>query len=131
LTEHSAGGIVVHGQQVLLIHDRYGRWTFPKGHVEAGETPEQAAVREVWEETGVRATAGRRLGQIGYALPSGNDKQVAYYYMTYEGGEIRPLEQEVREARWLSFDDAQEHVQRYGYPGYRALLRKAVELSTG
>ncbi len=130
MTEQSAGGIVVRGAEVLMIRDRYGRWTFPKGHIEAGETPREAAVREVQEETGVRANAGERLGQVGYALAGGNDKQVTYYFMRYEGGEVRALQTEIAEACWLGFDEAQEHVQRYGYPGYRVLLRKAMEIQS-
>jgi len=130
MTEQSAGGIVVRGAQVLMIRDRYGRWTFPKGHIEAGETPKEAAVREVLEETGVRATAGERLGQVGYTLSGGNDKQVTYFYMTYESGEIQALQTEIAEACWLGFDEAQDQVQRYGYPGYRVLLRKAKEIES-
>jgi 8-oxo-dGTP pyrophosphatase MutT (NUDIX family) len=128
MTEQSAGGIVVRGDEVLMIRDRYGRWTFPKGHIEQGETPKEAAVREVLEETGVQAVPGERLGQVGYALSGGNDKQVTWFFMTYENGEVRPLQSEIAEARWLGFDQAQEQVQRHGYPGYRALLRKAREI---
>jgi 8-oxo-dGTP pyrophosphatase MutT (NUDIX family) len=52
---HSAGGLVVRGAEILLISTREGkRWQLPKGHLESGETPEQAAVRETREETGVR-----------------------------------------------------------------------------
>lgn len=51
----AAGGVVVDGEgRALMIH-RNGRWDLPKGHIEAGECPEQAALREVFEETGVRA----------------------------------------------------------------------------
>ena len=128
MIEQSAGGIVMRGDEVLMIRDRYGRWTFPKGHIEQGETPREAAVREVLEETGVRANPGVRLGQVGYALSGGNDKQVTYFFMTYEEGELHALQTEIAEARWLRSDEAQEHVQRYGYPGYRSLLRKALEM---
>ena len=130
MTEQSAGGIVVRGDEVLMIRDRYGRWTFPKGHIEAGETAKEAAVREVLEETGVHAAPGERLGQVDYALSGGNDKQVTWFFMTYENGEVHPLQSEIAEARWLGFDQAQEQVQRHGYPGYRALLRKAREIHT-
>ena len=128
MTEQSAGGIVMRGEEVLMIRDRYGRWTFPKGHIEAGETAREAAVREVLEETGVQARPGVRLGQVGYVLPGGNDKQVTYFVMTYEEGELQALQSEIAEARWFRIEDAQEQVQRRGYPGYRTLLRKALEL---
>jgi len=130
MTEQSAGGIVVRGDEVLMIRDRYGRWTFPKGHIEAGETPREAAVREVREETGVQARPGEQLGQVDYTLAGGNDKQVTYFFMTYESGEVKPLHAEVADACWVGFEEAQEHVQRHGYPGYRVLLRKAREIHT-
>lgn len=54
--ELGAGGVVFNAKrEVLLLRDRMGFWVFPKGHPEPGESLEEAAVREVWEETGVRA----------------------------------------------------------------------------
>lgn len=128
MTEQSAGGIVMRGAEVLMIRDRYGRWTFPKGHIEAGETAREAAVREVQEETGVRARPGERVGQVDYVLSGGNEKQVTYFFMTYEDGELHVLQSEIADARWLAIDEAQEQVQRHGYPGYRGLLRRALEI---
>ncbi len=55
--QFSAGGIVIkrsNGTKVLLIKDRFGKWTWPKGHIEKGETSEDAALREITEETGLR-----------------------------------------------------------------------------
>ncbi|MBT9253898.1 MAG: NUDIX domain-containing protein, partial [Brockia lithotrophica] len=64
--EVSAGGIVyrrgARGPEILVIEDRFGRIAYPKGHLEAGETPEQAALREVEEETGIRGTIEGYLG---------------------------------------------------------------------
>ncbi len=57
--QFSAGGIIVKKVEdklkVLLIKDRFGHWTWPKGHIEAGETPEETALREIDEETGLRS----------------------------------------------------------------------------
>jgi 8-oxo-dGTP diphosphatase len=59
----AAGGVVVRDGRVLLVHrDRYDDWSLPKGKLEPGETWEDAALREVWEETGVRCTLGPFLG---------------------------------------------------------------------
>ncbi|MDA8345198.1 MAG: NUDIX domain-containing protein [Thermaerobacter sp.] len=129
MTEESAGGLVVRGQEVLMIRDRFGRWTFPKGHLEPGETARQAAAREVLEETGVRAAISARLGRVEYALPGGNSKKITFYLMRFEGGELAPLHAEISEARWFTFDAAQEQLRAYGYPGYRVMLRRARELS--
>jgi 8-oxo-dGTP pyrophosphatase MutT (NUDIX family) len=129
MTEESAGGLVVRNQEVLMIRDRFGRWTFPKGHLEPGETARQAAVREVLEETGVRASVGARLGRVAYTLASGNSKEITFYVMRFEGGELAPLHSEISEARWFTFEEAQEQLRAYGYPGYRVMLRRARELS--
>lgn len=129
-TELSAGGVVVRDGEVLLIRDRYGRWTFPKGHLEAGETDRQAAAREVREETGLNCRVGPRLGSVNYSLPNGNDKRVAFYLLAYLDGEVRVQEEEVDEARWWSLGEATELLRTKGYPGYRVLLRRAVELSS-
>jgi diadenosine hexaphosphate hydrolase (ATP-forming) len=129
MTEESAGGVVVRDDEVLMIRDRFGRWTFPKGHLEQGETARQAAVREVLEETGVQAAVGARLGRVAYTLPGGSSKEVTFYVMRFEGGDLSPLQAEISEARWFSFDAAQEQLKVHGYPGYRVMLRRARELS--
>ena len=66
-----AAGVVVRGSEVLLRRTADGHWIFPKGHVEPGESPAQAAEREVLEETGVRAVAGRFLGTVAYTRGDG------------------------------------------------------------
>ncbi|HFB39287.1 MAG TPA: NUDIX domain-containing protein, partial [Oceanithermus sp.] len=70
LREHSAGGVLLEDGKVLLIRTRNLKgeevWTFPKGLVEPGESPERAALREVFEETGYEAEILRPLGQVTY-----------------------------------------------------------------
>lgn len=129
-TEQSAGGLVVRNREVLLIRDRYGRWTFPKGHLEEGETERQAALREVREETGIHCRVGPRLGTVHYYLPSGRQKRVTFYLMTYLDGEISALEAEISDARWWELPRAQDLLRTKGYPGYRVLLRRAIEIVT-
>jgi ADP-ribose pyrophosphatase YjhB (NUDIX family) len=70
--EHSAGGVILEDGRVLLIQMRNleGKevWTFPKGHLEAGETPRQAAIREVAEETGFDCEITGELYKAEYAF---------------------------------------------------------------
>jgi len=68
--EVSAGIIVFRGDQVLIIRNRFGEWVLPKGKVEAGETVEEAALREVEEETGIRAVVLGTAGTTSYTYLS-------------------------------------------------------------
>jgi 8-oxo-dGTP diphosphatase len=102
----AAGGIVVRrdadGRRfVAVVHrPRYDDWTFPKGKLQAGETDEQTALREVLEETGLACRLGRGLGTVEYRDSEGRPKVVRYWVMTTDGGSFTPTE-EVDEFRWL------------------------------
>lgn len=102
----AAGGVVwrkVAGGQVeiLLVHrPRYDDWTLPKGKLDPGETHEQAARREVEEETGLRCTPGSELPPTSYRDRRGRPKTVRYWAMTPTAGRFRPND-EVDEVRWL------------------------------
>jgi 8-oxo-dGTP diphosphatase len=102
----AAGGIVVRDGKVLLVHRaKYDDWTFPKGKLEDGETWEQAAVREVEEESGLRCEAGAEVGRTHYLVLQGR-KEVRYYRMSSDG-EAR-ARNEVDEVRWAPLDEARE-----------------------
>jgi 8-oxo-dGTP diphosphatase len=91
---------------VLLVHrPAYGDWSFPKGKLEDGETWEEAAVREVEEETGLRCTIGEELGRTHYIVLRG-PKEVRYYRMTCTD-DPRP-QNEVDEVRWVPLAEARE-----------------------
>jgi 8-oxo-dGTP pyrophosphatase MutT (NUDIX family) len=109
--QHCAGGLVVRDGEVLLISPRAGRWQLPKGHVEPGEAPAQAAVREVREETGVSGRILAPLPTIDYSYASASGtavrKRVDYYLMCYESGsEADSDPREVEQARWWSWEQA-------------------------
>ncbi|MEN6544732.1 MAG: NUDIX domain-containing protein [Armatimonadia bacterium] len=76
ITEITAGGIVFNGERVLVLRSHKGGWVFPKGHVELGETHEQAALREVLEESGVHATIVDQAGTSTFHFYSYLDRAV-------------------------------------------------------
>jgi 8-oxo-dGTP pyrophosphatase MutT (NUDIX family) len=139
--EFSAGGVLVRrlrGAVVFAaIHPqgrKPGTWALPKGLVDEGETPEQAALREVAEETGAR---GRPLGKLGdvrytYTQTWGEDagervfKIVSFYLVRYSAGRLGAIDEEMRrevaEVRWLPLDEAE---RRLSYRGEREMAAKA------
>src|SRR5205814_721947 len=85
----AAGGLVVRDGSVLVVHrPKYDDWAFPKGKLEDGETWEEAALREVEEETGLRCELGEYAGSTHYDVDAGR-KEVRYYRMT-ASGEAQP-----------------------------------------
>jgi 8-oxo-dGTP pyrophosphatase MutT (NUDIX family) len=134
--ETSAGGLVVRtldgASSGALIGrlDRRGRlrWSLPKGHVERGETHEQAAVREVAEETGISGRITARLGSVDYTFVAQGrriHKRVHHYLMIAVGGELSDADIEVTEVAWVPLADL---TSRLAYAGERRLVRRAVEL---
>ena len=103
----AAGGVVVDedGRVVVVHRPNYDDWTLPKGKLDAGETFEEAALREVWEETGLRCALGPELPSVHYEV-RGRPKVVRYWLMSVdEDPDFQPND-EVDELRWLSPDDA-------------------------
>jgi len=134
--EHSAGGVVIrwHGNQtqVAVIRPTLSKaLALPKGHINAGESCEGAAERELWEETGIRGKLVGKLGDIGYRYSFRGrsiSKVVSFFLFVYEGGEINQLEpamrKEVVEALWM---DTRQALAALSYPGERKMLSKALQ----
>ena len=138
--EVSAGGLVIDstGTQGLLIgridhKDTSGKrvlWSLPKGHIEEGETPEQAAIREVAEETGITSSITKSLGVIDFWFMAGGKrihKTVHHFIFTEVSGELTPQITEVDEVS--SFPLA-EIVDRLAYPDEKKLIARSGELGS-
>ncbi len=131
--ETSAGGIVVRcteeGPTFLVILDSYKNWGFPKGHLVQGETPEEAARREVEEETGLSAlTLQGDLSIIDWFFRFRGrliHKYCHFFlYESREGDPIPQVEEGITACRWLPYDEALETVR---YDNARGVLREAQE----
>jgi 8-oxo-dGTP diphosphatase len=92
--------------RIAVVHrPKYDDWTLPKGKLDPGEGFEEAALREVEEETGLRCRPVRELPSTRYRDAQDRPKVVRYWLMEVEGGEFRP-NREVDELRWLPVADA-------------------------
>jgi len=111
--EYSAGGVARDGDLLLMVKvqtlDGNQLWTFPKGHIEPGETSAQAAVREVVEETGFRCEITGPLDEVRYWFERDGivtQKTVTWYLMRALEQAGLPDPKEVLEAQWISLRDA-------------------------
>ena len=106
MRSEAAGGVVVRDGRVAVVHrPRYDDWSLPKGKLDAGETFEQAALREVEEETGLRCELVRELPSVEYEA-RGRPKLVRYWLMSVASDPGFVPNDEVDELRWLSPEDA-------------------------
>lgn len=109
--EFSAGGIVFNdaGQVLLTKHSQNKHWSFPKGLIDPGQTSQQAALREVWEEGGVKAEIIDKVGYSKYVYSLNGEKifkVVTYFLMKYLSGDHNNHDWEVEESGWYSPKEA-------------------------
>ncbi|HYV16662.1 MAG TPA: NUDIX hydrolase [Conexibacter sp.] len=130
--ELSAGGVVVRDREtIVIVPTRRGAQGqrvlgLPKGHVDPGETPEQAAAREVREEAGVEVDLIGRLGDVRYFYQRGGRrifKRVVFFLFAYRGGSLDDHDDEVEEARWMALAEA---AQALSYAGEREMAARAL-----
>ena len=133
----SAGGVAFRQREnqieiVLICVGEAGRWQLPKGLVDPGETFEGAAVREVSEEGGVRTELVSPIETIDYWYVGGRDPQrtrfhkfVHFFLLRYLSGDPEDHDHEVREARWVALDRAEEML---AHASEKKVIRRAREL---
>jgi 8-oxo-dGTP pyrophosphatase MutT (NUDIX family) len=140
--EISAGGLLVRRMRgrwwlaaIRPAGKPPGTWALPKGLVDPGERPLETALRETFEETGVRAGGDQKLGDVRYVYTWEGErvfKIVSFYLLRPRSGRLGELppgmEQEVAEARWLSLDEAPELL---AYRGEREMAVRAAEALRG
>jgi 8-oxo-dGTP pyrophosphatase MutT (NUDIX family) len=135
--EFSAGGVLVkrvRGRPVMAAIRPGGKpegvWALPKGNLDPGERPEQTAVREVFEETGVHGRVVEKLGDVKYTYTRRGGvrvfKIVSFYLLRAGRGRLGEIEERIRvevaEARWLPLDEAPRLL---AYGGEREMVEKA------
>lgn len=128
----AGGGVVLRLRgdtlQVLLVHrPKYKDWSHPKGKADDGEKYADAALREVWEETGLHCRLGPRLSNVQYPVGGGREKKIKYWVMWPETGKghiKRPPDNEVDDVIWVTPSTANELLT---YEADRDLLAEALE----
>ncbi len=128
--DECAGGVVIlrttAGVQLLMIADRFGNWTLPKGHLEPGETSVMAALREIQEETGISGKIVAPLGCVSYPIDRGGTrcgKNVQYFLVETTSPTLVPQRSEITAAAWFSPTDA---LAANFYANNRPILERAL-----
>ena len=137
-TEVSAGGFVISKTDPSLValmarFNRGGKleWCIPKGHLEQNETNEQAAIREVFEETGLEAKIITELGEVNYQFIQGGakiNKTVHVYLMEQTGGELSFEHDPHKEASELEWVKVSELLARLSHSNEKRIAKMAIEL---
>lgn len=139
VSEHSAGGIVFRRKDkgkttewLVSKHSGYHKWVLPKGIIESGELPEDAALREVSEETGIKAKiVNKIMPTITYKYTKNGilvNKKVEFFLMEYASGDIKDHCWEMEEVQWVK---AEEALRLLEFPTEKRVFEQAVKTFKG
>ncbi len=130
IREFSSGGLVIRNLKgrpflaVVRVRDKI--LALPKGHPEPGESAQEAAQREVREETGLEATPVEKLGDVRYWYARDGDrvlKVVSFFLFRYRSGRLEDHDDEVEEALWIPLEEAPK---RLAYRGEKEMAKTAL-----
>jgi 8-oxo-dGTP diphosphatase len=134
----SSGGVIFRknddSMEIALVAVKDGKvWCLPKGIINKGEEPDETAIREVSEETGLKGRIIEKLGEINYWYYLKEEeakcrKTVHFYLLEYEGGDISKHDWEVDKAAWFQIDDA---LKIASHKNERDIIEKARERLVG
>ena len=141
--EYSAGSIIyrINKNEIefLLVQNMLNRtWGFPKGHLEAGETAQEAAKREIFEEVGLKPEFNFDFSEsYSYQVTSEIEKTVTLFLAKYNPDQkIKRQESEIRQTAWLNYEDAQKRIREqnfkeFSFEDLSSILEKANDYLNG
>ncbi|MFT7615229.1 MAG: bis(5'-nucleosidyl)-tetraphosphatase [Candidatus Woesearchaeota archaeon] len=122
----SCGAIIIHGKNILIIKDkRANNWSFPKGRVQAEETPQQTAIREVKEEVGLDINIIKGFCEVSkFHIGKAVDKTVYYFLAIVETDKIIRQEKEIAIAQWVPLSEVENYLR---FDNGKRIIKKVKE----